>query len=111
MTEAALRKVSMVAIVTSKSLTKHGHALAEVDDEHRYQVRKEAKKLRYAAEFFASLFDDTHGVRRHTRFISSMEELQGSPLFLLGCFPRELSTVSHTLYSHSIVPGGFEVTS
>ncbi|MBB5575284.1 CHAD domain-containing protein [Rhizobium paranaense] len=53
MTEAARRKVSVVAIMASKSLTKHGHALAEVDDEHRHQVRKDA--LRYAAEFFASL--------------------------------------------------------
>ncbi|MFS8111228.1 CHAD domain-containing protein [Rhizobium jaguaris] len=67
--------------MASKSLTKHGHALAEVDDEHRHQVRKDAKKLRDAVEFFASLFDDKRGVRRHTRFISSMEELQNSPLF------------------------------
>ncbi|WP_267975679.1 CHAD domain-containing protein [Rhizobium leguminosarum] len=38
-----------------KKLKKHGSALAETDDEHRHQVRKDAKKLRYAAEFFGSL--------------------------------------------------------
>jgi CHAD domain-containing protein len=55
---------------------KHGSALAETDDEHRHQVRKDAKKLRYAVEFFGSLFDDKRGARRHRKFIAAMEELQ-----------------------------------
>lgn len=59
-----------------KKLKKHGSALAEVDDEQRHEARKDAKKLRYAGEFFASLFDDKRGVRRHKRFMASMEELQ-----------------------------------
>src|SRR5262249_55586103 len=58
-----------------KKLKKHGHALAEVDDEQRHEARKDAKKLRYAAEFFASLFDNKRGARRHQRFMGSMEEL------------------------------------
>ncbi|WP_304655232.1 CHAD domain-containing protein [Neorhizobium galegae] len=45
--------------------------------EHRHEVRKDAKKLRYAAEFFSSLFKDERGIRRYKRFIAAMEELQG----------------------------------
>jgi inorganic triphosphatase YgiF len=59
-----------------KKMKKHGRALADVDDEHRHEVRKDAKKLRYAAEFFGSLFDDKRGARRHKHFIAAMEELQ-----------------------------------
>ncbi|WP_315855402.1 CHAD domain-containing protein [Rhizobium leguminosarum] len=59
-----------------KRLKRHGQALAEIDDEHRHEVRKDAKKLRYAAEFFASLFKDEREIRRYKRFIAAMEELQ-----------------------------------
>ncbi|MDP9811313.1 inorganic triphosphatase YgiF [Rhizobium tibeticum] len=59
-----------------KKLKKHGRALASVDDEHRHQVRKDAKKLRYAAEFFGSLFDSKRGARRYKKFIAAMADLQ-----------------------------------
>ncbi|CAN7618722.1 CHAD domain-containing protein [Rhizobium sp. LjRoot258] len=59
-----------------KKLKKHGMALAAVDDEHRHEVRKDAKKLRYAAEFFGSLFDSERGTRRHKKFIAAMADLQ-----------------------------------
>ncbi|OCP04474.1 MULTISPECIES: CHAD domain-containing protein [unclassified Ensifer] len=59
-----------------RKLKKHGRALAKVSDEERHEARKDAKKLRYAAEFFAALFDDKRGVRRHKRFISAMTALQ-----------------------------------
>ncbi|WFU92169.1 CHAD domain-containing protein (plasmid) [Rhizobium sp. CC1099] len=59
-----------------KKLKKHGQALAEIDDEHRHEARKDAKKFRYAAEFFAALFDDKRGERRHEKFIALMESLQ-----------------------------------
>ncbi len=59
-----------------KKLKKHGRALAKVDDEERHEARKDAKKLRYAAEFFAALFDDKRGARRHKRFIGAMSALQ-----------------------------------
>ncbi|MBB6487769.1 CHAD domain-containing protein [Rhizobium lusitanum] len=59
-----------------KKLKKHGQALAKVDDEQRHEARKDAKKLRYAAEFFASLFDDKRSLRRHERFLKAMSELQ-----------------------------------
>jgi triphosphatase len=57
-------------------LKKDGRALSKTDDEHRHDVRKDAKKFRYAAEFFASLFDDKRGARRHRKFLDAMETLQ-----------------------------------
>lgn len=45
-------------------------------DEHRHEARKDAKKLRYAAEFFRSLFSDKWDVRPYKRFIGAMEALQ-----------------------------------
>jgi inorganic triphosphatase YgiF len=59
-----------------KKLKKHGQDLSGVDDEHRHEARKDAKKLRYAAEFFRSLFPEKRGVRRYKRFIGAMETLQ-----------------------------------
>ncbi|WP_426129503.1 CHAD domain-containing protein [Pararhizobium sp. PWRC1-1] len=59
-----------------KKLKKQGRNLADVDDEHRHEARKDAKKLRYAAEFFGSLFTDKSGARRYKRFIAAMENLQ-----------------------------------
>lgn len=59
-----------------RKLKKHGRALAKVSDEQRHEARKDAKKLRYAAEFFATLFDDKRGARRHGRFIGAMTGLQ-----------------------------------
>ncbi|MFK3667039.1 CHAD domain-containing protein [Ochrobactrum teleogrylli] len=59
-----------------KKLKKHGRDLAEIDDEHRHEARKDAKKLRYAAEFFAPLFADKRGLRRYKNFNKAMEALQ-----------------------------------
>jgi triphosphatase len=59
-----------------KKLKKHGNGLAGVDDERRHEARKDAKKLRYAAEFFRSLFTDKKEARRYKRFIRAMEGLQ-----------------------------------
>jgi triphosphatase len=59
-----------------KKIKKHSGDLAKADDEHRHQVRKDAKRLRYAAEFFASLFETKKSLRRYKRFISGMEALQ-----------------------------------
>lgn len=59
-----------------KKLKKHGRALAKVDDEHRHQVRKDAKKLRYGAEFFGSLCDANNKTRRHRKFLAAMSTMQ-----------------------------------
>lgn len=55
---------------------KKGRDLADVDDCTRHEVRKVAKKLRYAAEFFKSLFEGKRERRRCARFIAALETLQ-----------------------------------
>ena len=59
-----------------RKVKKQGRDLAELDDEARHEVRKAAKKLRYASEFFRALFDDKRQRRRYKRFVSALEELQ-----------------------------------
>jgi inorganic triphosphatase YgiF len=59
-----------------KKVKAHGRDLEELDDEARHEVRKAAKKLRYAAEFYASLYGSKQGRRRRKRFLSALEALQ-----------------------------------
>lgn len=59
-----------------RKVRKGGRGLAGLDDEARHAVRKDAKKLRYAAEFFASLFDRKRQKRRHGAFLAALEVLQ-----------------------------------
>jgi triphosphatase len=59
-----------------RKVKKHGRNLAEADDPARHEVRKDAKKLRYAAEFFAALFDRKRQRRRYRHFITALEGLQ-----------------------------------
>ena len=57
-------------------MKKHGRDLAAAGDEGRHKVRREAKKLRYAAEFFTALFDRKRERRRYKHFVGVMEKLQ-----------------------------------
>jgi inorganic triphosphatase YgiF len=59
-----------------RKVKKGGRRLAKADDETRHDLRKNAKKLRYASEFFAALFDDKKGRRRYKRFIAALGDLQ-----------------------------------
>ncbi|WP_277600054.1 CHAD domain-containing protein [Sphingomonas koreensis] len=59
-----------------RKVKRRGEGLASADDETRHELRKDAKKLRYASEFFASLFDRKGEERRHRRFVVALEELQ-----------------------------------
>jgi inorganic triphosphatase YgiF len=59
-----------------RKMKKAGPALAGPDDEVRHDVRKDAKKLRYAAEFFDTLFDDKAEKRRRKRFQAALQDLQ-----------------------------------
>ena len=59
-----------------KRLERRGKGLACLDDAQRHDARIEAKKLRYAAEFFASLYDDRKARRRHAAFTGAIEALQ-----------------------------------
>lgn len=59
-----------------RKVKKSGHDLEELDDEARHEVRKAAKKLRYAAEFFGALYGRKRERRRHKRFVAALEHLQ-----------------------------------
>lgn len=57
-----------------KAVKKQGRHLAKMDDETRHELRKSAKKLRYASEFFSALFEARR--RRYQNFVGALEELQ-----------------------------------
>ena len=59
-----------------RRVKKDGRHLAHGSDNERHEVRKDAKKLRYASEFFANLFDTPKQQRRHRKFLATMEKLQ-----------------------------------
>jgi inorganic triphosphatase YgiF len=57
-------------------LRRRGEGLAGLDRAHRHRVRIQAKKLRYAAEFFASLYASGKAHRRHRKFVAALGSLQ-----------------------------------
>ena len=59
-----------------RRLKRSGKGLAALDDGHRHKARIAAKKLRYAAQFFASLYVTRKALRRHTLFLDALEALQ-----------------------------------
>lgn len=59
-----------------RKMKKEARDLAHADDRARHEVRKHAKKLRYAGEFFASLFARKRERRRYKRFVAALEVLQ-----------------------------------
>ncbi|MDF0542379.1 CHAD domain-containing protein [Sphingobium sp. H39-3-25] len=59
-----------------KRLLKRGRALKEISDQERHDARKSAKMLRYASEFFMSLFPHHRQRCRYTSFIAALGALQ-----------------------------------
>ena len=59
-----------------KKILKSGKHLDRLDPQHRHKLRIHAKKLRYAAEFFAPAFPRKRAVRRRKDFVASLEQLQ-----------------------------------
>ncbi|MCC2981530.1 CHAD domain-containing protein [Sphingomonas sp. IC4-52] len=57
-------------------LKKRGRQLGTLEDEDRHRVRIQAKKLRYAAEFFESLFTGKRARRRYAKFRKRLARLQ-----------------------------------
>ena len=57
-------------------LKRDGAGLASLDDEHRHEVRKDAKRLRYASEFFFSLHPGRKARSRLDRYLDRLEALQ-----------------------------------
>jgi CHAD domain-containing protein len=57
-------------------IKKRGRRLDTLDPEARHRVRIEAKKLRYGAEFFVSLYAGKKASKRHKAFVSALSDLQ-----------------------------------
>lgn len=69
-----------------------GRNIRRMDDVARHELRKDAKKLRYAADFFALLFDGKGEKVRQQNFIVALEAVQDE----LGAL-NDLVTVPHIL--------------
>jgi triphosphatase len=59
-----------------KKLKRHGRKLIDLTDEERHELRKEAKKLRYAAEFFETLYAEEPARTEHRHFLDRLQKLQ-----------------------------------
>jgi inorganic triphosphatase YgiF len=59
-----------------KKLKHRGKNIPALDDPHRHKARIAAKKLRYASEFFASLYRTKKAADRREAFVEKLEELQ-----------------------------------
>jgi CHAD domain-containing protein len=59
-----------------RKVRKRGKALSQLDARGRHKLRIQAKKLRYGAEFFATLFQNRHAVKRRKQFLSALGGLQ-----------------------------------
>ena len=59
-----------------RKVRKKGKALAQLDERSRHKLRIQAKKLRYAVEFFASLFARKRALKRRKQFLDALGRLQ-----------------------------------
>jgi inorganic triphosphatase YgiF len=59
-----------------KKILKAGARLGELDPERRHKMRLQAKKLRYASEFFAGAFPGKKTGRLRDAFVAGLEKLQ-----------------------------------
>jgi triphosphatase len=59
-----------------KKILKIGKHLDKLDAEGRHKLRIQSKKLRYATEFFATIFPGNKSTRRRNRFVARLEQLQ-----------------------------------
>ena len=68
--------VSAVLQQRATALKKHGKSLGELDAAGRHRLRIAAKKLRYAAEYFSSLFPKRR-VQPYVQSLAGMQEVLG----------------------------------
>jgi triphosphatase len=59
-----------------RKVRKKGRALAQLDARSRHKFRIQTKKLRYATEFFSSLYTSNRAVKRRRQFLPALERLQ-----------------------------------
>jgi len=62
----------------AKKISKKLEEIDSLDARQRHKLRIAVKKLRYACEFFAGLFDGRKQIRQRKRFTSVLKSLQGS---------------------------------
>ena len=62
----------------ARKIRKRGKALAELSPRRRHKLRVQAKKVRYATDFFGALFSGKARKRRRRRFVSGLKCLQGA---------------------------------
>jgi inorganic triphosphatase YgiF len=81
-----------------KAILKKGKHLGDLDAARRHKLRIQAKKLRYAAEFFTAAFPRKKSIRRFERFVECLAKLQDA----LG----ELNDIAvHEELSAQLLPG------
>lgn len=59
-----------------RKVRKRGRRLLELDAEHRHKLRIQAKKIRYASEFFETLFPEKKMRKRRQRFVAAVKDIQ-----------------------------------
>jgi len=59
-----------------RKLRKRAKSFAELDAGRRHKLRIQAKKLRYATDFFGSLFSGKQASKRRTKFLAALETVQ-----------------------------------
>jgi len=59
-----------------RKVRKKGRKLTRLDARSRHKLRIQTKKLRYAAEFFATLFSTKRALKRRKQFLPALELLQ-----------------------------------
>lgn len=61
----------------SKKIAREIHHMERLDDRRRHKLRIAVKKVRYAAEFFESLFDRRGGYRKCLKALGRLQEVLG----------------------------------
>ena len=59
-----------------KKIRKRGRLLAKLDPQARHKLRVQVKKLRYAAEFFKTVFPGKKKEKRRASFLSALKDMQ-----------------------------------
>jgi inorganic triphosphatase YgiF len=59
-----------------RKIRKRRKSLADLDPRRRHKLRIQAKKLRYAADFFGSLFSGKQAAKRRGKFLAALERVQ-----------------------------------
>ncbi len=86
-----------------RQVKKRGRHLDRLSPEERHRVRIAAKKLRYGAEFFATLYPGRKAARRHAAFGKALSGLQDQ----LGAL-NDIATAHDVVRDEVVREGGIE---